>query len=308
MLAHIDSSPMLRGLDLSPIVRMSTKEHFKPSIFSSPLSSLMKSNVGASGGGDPSKSSSKPSPRCLFSSGVPTPLVDRFKLKHRIPESPFGREFTPIKPRAFASLTQVTGGAWRSMFTPSKSPGKGLGLLDPIDLEGEDPFTDPYKPWLSTPAIGNVEGRPASPPESSPELDSPVLRSSQLSSSQMSAGESSLAISTRDSVSTAASGIGAGLLEGFSLRDAVNCSASSSEDEQDHSLMFVKHGRSINLSSRKGLRLGVSNDGSPLPPVVTGKKSRRRFLQDAILDGDGDCEMQEPSQPKKRRKTVSGCD
>ncbi|THG99900.1 hypothetical protein EW026_g2533 [Hermanssonia centrifuga] len=141
MLAHIDSSPMLRGLDLSPIVRMSTKEHFKPSIFSSPLSSLMKSNVGASGGGDPSKSSSKPSPRCLFSSGVPTPLVDRFKLKHRIPESPFGREFTPIKPRAFASLTQVTGGAWRNV-EHSSAPQAAGGSRPKVQYEGFEP--SPY--------------------------------------------------------------------------------------------------------------------------------------------------------------------
>lgn len=94
-------------------------------------------------------------------------------------------------------------------------------------------------------------------------------------------------------------------MEGFSLKDRL-ASGDSSEAEVDEELMFSANPRK---RPAKGFgRSFVTADGSPAPIVQAGKKIKREFLMDRLLNGNLDYEMHEAFQPKKRRKTVNGRD
>lgn len=309
MLACGEASPVVRGLDVSPVVLLPPSERSKRSIFSSPL--FMTKKDGSSPDLDAilkSKDSSKPSPRRLFSdSGLPTPFNDRLESlkRYRAPETPLGRAWTPRKLQG-SSLRKGTG-LWRSVLSPLKSPSKrpAAGLLGPIELEGEDPFADgTYKSFLASPAL---EDRADSPPDSSPECESPVLRMSQLgpSLSQNSSVDDHESNSSGDADNGV--GLGIGLLEGFSFRED-----SSSKITLDNLLTSTPKDRGEIHSSRREAKRsraisGFSN-GSPLSAAHPAKKPKREFLMDAILDGDRDIDMHEVFQSKKRRRTISGRD
>lgn len=307
MLVCGEASPVVSGLDVSPVVLVPASERSKRSIFSSPFFASKKDTETPKDGPlEKFKTLAKASPRRLFSDSVlPTPLTDRLKFqKHRIPESPLGRGFTPIKPKALISLSRPD--APRSSFSPFKTPSKGAGLLGPIDLEGEDPFADNlYKTWLRSPAVV-TEAPVDSPPDSSPESDSPIVRSSQLTQVDTPPNSQPRPAMMVDPDS---GGLGFGLMEGFSLKNRTASSstadANSSEAEVDEELMLVVRNERKRPAKWLG-RAFATADGSPAPIVQTGKKVRREFLMDRLLNGD--YELHESSMPKKRRKTVSGLD
>ncbi|KAI0694879.1 hypothetical protein BC835DRAFT_992094 [Cytidiella melzeri] len=305
MLVCGEASPLVRGLDVSPVVLMPASERSKRSIFSSPIPALKKDTETPG----LAKGFLKDSPRRLFSeSGLPTPFTDRLKFqKHRIPESPLGKGFTPAKSKAVSSLTQRSD-VFRSSFSPVKTssplktPHKGTGLLGAFDLENDDPFeTSLYKAWLRSPSVMPGD-RPISPPDSSPECESPILRASQLTQTD-SLPNSQAGPSAPRMVESDSSGLGIGLMAGFSLKDRTASSSSiSSEAEVDEELSS-----SANPRKRPAKWLGRSfatADGSPAPVVQAGKRIKREFLMDRLLNGDLDFEMHEASQPKKRRKTI----
>jgi hypothetical protein len=303
MLVCGEASPLVSGLDVSPVVLLSAGERSKRSIFSSPFA-VSKKDSDTPGF---ARGLVKPSPRRLFSeSALPTPVTDRLKFQqHRIPESPLGKGFTPIKPKTLTSLAQRSD-VFRLSFSPAKTssplktPHKGTGLLGPIDLGNDDPFADSlYKAWLRSPP--NVPEEPAaSPPDSSPECESPVLRTSQIPLPNSQGSLSSASMTESESF-----GLGVGLMEGFSLKDRTASSSSlSSETEVDEELQYPSYPR-----KRSAKWLGRSYetaDGSPAPVVQAGKRIKREFLMDRLLNGDLDFEMHEASQQKKRRKTISG--
>lgn len=299
MLVRGESSPTVSGLDVSPVVIVPKSERKKRSIFSSPAVPDLDDKDTHSDGGESSK---RPAPkhlkRRLFGdSGLPTPLTDRVKFQqYRIPESPLGKQFN--KPKDLMSIV-LGGESWRltpaktpaktPWKTPGKTPGRSPGLLGPIQLDGEDPFT---LAWSTPVRQGFL--RPLSPPDSGSEPDSPVLRSSQLSQGE--SGNTSLA-TTSDGF-----GFGVGLMEAFTLKDN-NSDVMKTPSSDD--LMFVydnKKSKAKEDSKRSLLDISLGS-----PPAQAGRKtSRRYFSSDDAHDDDGDSEMQGTSQPKKRRRTVSG--
>ncbi|CAL1695344.1 unnamed protein product [Somion occarium] len=291
MLVHGEASPLVSGLDVSPVVIVPKSERRKRSIFSSPLAPDNDEKDTHSDGPESGKRRApKPPKRRLFNDALPTPFADRVKFQqYRVPESPLGRQFT--KPKDLMSIV-LGGESWR-LATPAKTPAKTVaktpnsrtpGLLGPIELDGEDPFVDLLS-WSTPNGKGRLM-REMSPPESSPEADSPVLRASQLS--QTDSGNASF--STTDGF-----GLGAGLMEGFTLKDTIDVKTPSSDD-----LMFVYDNKSKEDSKRSLLDISLGS-----PPAQAGKKTRR-FFSHGYPNDDGDSEMHEASQPKKRRRTVSG--
>lgn len=284
MLVRAEASPVVSGLDVSPIVIVPASERRKRSIFSSPFTKLdFQEKDTFSDGEGPDKYPRVPKSVRKFAadSFLPTPFSNRAKFKeHRIPESPLGRSFVG-REKSLASVVKAND-LWRSggPMSPAKTPGKSVGLLDAIELDDSDTFVGMlYKTARSTPAVKGV----ISPPTSSSETDSPVLRSSQLSQ-----------VDSSNSLTGDGNGLGIGLMEGFSLKDR-----SAGKDEQtDDDLLFIKN-------FRKPDHLPVS-DGSPFAPI--GKKSYRQFLNATAHDLEGDQEMQDASQPKKRRRTINGRD
>ncbi|KAF7799013.1 hypothetical protein EIP86_010243 [Pleurotus ostreatoroseus] len=284
MLAQAESSPTVRGLDVSPLLLVPRGERTKQSIFSSPLSPLAQSTP------DKRKDITKPTPRRLFSeSTLPTPFTERLKFQgHR--NSPLAVGFTPVKRKMIPSL-MPSGGAWCAS-SPAKSPGKGigkgLGLMGPIHLD--DPFTEGTSTLWTAADSDNEKSN--SPPDSSPEAESPVLRASQLSQADASSADVSMPSSSQDSVAS-----GLGLLEGFSLKDRAAAAEDSDEDEP----MFPVLARDEPGPSC-GVRRVILGDGSPVPVAVAGKTRRRLFSRPDDVDGDA-CGM---FLPKKRRRTTSG--
>lgn len=270
MLVRGEASPMVRGLDVSPLVIVPPSEREKRSIFSSPMV--------------PSESESRPPKRRLFSDTISsTPFFERMKPKVRVAESPLGREFTPLKPKGLESIAKAND-AWRvnNAFTPTKSPG--LGLLTPFRLDADDPFSSLLsKPWTSTPAKSISA---LSPPDSIMDpSESPVLRSSQNSAITRNVSEC----------------LGLGLLEGFSLRDDGADDISPDDDD----LLFVYNGgraapRSLVEESPLGQVMGKQVKRSLLTSVSLSFDCKDH-------DGPGaDCDEPESSRPKKRRRTISG--
>lgn len=296
MLIRGEASPMVSGLDVSPVVILPKHERQKRSIFSSPLapSPRRERETCSDGEDDKPRRSVKPSPRKLFyENALPTPFTDRIKFRqYRIPESPLGRNFTSASaPRDQATIAKVND-SWRSpgSFISPARPLLGASLLDPIQLEGEDPFVGVlFKSWPgSTP--GKV--RTLSPPSSTPGGDSPVLRSSQLSQEVL----------TSSQRSTDGVGLGIGLMEGFLMKDAVPTVPNTPSDDMD--LMFIYDDKKAQRKRSQQLAL----DGSPC--VVVGNRRTRKsssLLSPRKNDND-DHDMHEAAQPKKRRKTISGFD
>lgn len=127
---------------------------------------------------------SKATPRRLFSeSMLPTPLNERLKSQtHR--NSPLAINFTPVKREMIPS--SVRSGAARSASSPAESPGKGIGLLGPIQLE--DPFLYAHPPWVENDKLGGVIT--SDKDFYSLGVESPVLRAGRTDSSLDSSNES----------------------------------------------------------------------------------------------------------------------
>jgi hypothetical protein len=305
MLAYAEASPMVRGLDVSPVVLVPASERSKRSIFSSPL--FMSKKDGSSPDLDAilkARGHFRPSPRRLFpDAGCPTPFTDRLESskKFKLPETPLRSAFTPRKLPESALQKRTT--PWRAALSPFKSPTKGTKLLGPIELEGEDPFDNTYKTLLANEAL---EACPDSPPSSGPECDSPVLRSARLGPPL---SQSSSCDGHEHSASQASDGdvgLGIGLMEGFSLKE------DGSRKATVGTLMDVALQNDDTASSRRDAKrsrmfAGFSN-GSPMSTAHPNKKPKRGFLMDTILDGDGDSEMHDVFHLKKRRKTITSSD
>lgn len=277
MLVHGEASPLVSGLDVSPLVIVPKSARRKRSMFSSPFAAPpdLDRDVCSDGeGSDLPRRAVKPTPRKLIYEGsLPTPFTDRIKFgQHRVPESPLGRTLFGQKSKNLSAVLHANS-TWR---TPAKSP-LGKGLMDPIQLD-EDPFML-YKPFSlhASPSVGTP--LKLTPPSSSPEMetDSPVLRSSQLSSGKPISGV----------------GLGIGLMEGFSLKTP---SSPTKMDDVDE-MMFTSDGKEGDL------RMQLA-DGSPAPLAFAGRKNRR-LIRDLSLS---ECDSPESSQPKKRRRTLSGRD
>ncbi|OBZ78737.1 hypothetical protein A0H81_00877 [Grifola frondosa] len=287
MLVHGEESPIVHGFDSSPVVVAPKSEFQGKGIFGSPFVPGAGSKETASDL-DAMFSFADSSPRRFFCE-TPVAFTDRAEFKkHRIPESPLGRGLSGKKNRSLAWVSDVS-------LTPLNGRvGTGAGLMEPIQLQGEDPFAAEglYDSWidLTGEADGSIENvvedpiessQETSPPESSNEGDSPVLRRSQ--SSQMSVNSSG----------------GRSHFSGPGLMDAVLSKSKSRRRKSNAADSTANHGEEAQASGS-----GVSM-GSPFKP---GKKTRRDFLS-GLLEGDaGTCEMQDALQPKKRRKTVTGHD
>lgn len=301
MLVCGEASPVVSGLDVSPVVLRPASARTKRSIYSSPLYLEGKTDM-SSPDSDFFKSRGfpKPSPRRLFSdTGLPTPFTDRLKSTGRWPETPKFLASTPLKSRP-SSLRKGT--LFRSAFSPYKSPSKAGSLLGPIELDGDDPFAEGIYKTLLAPGV--VDDRIAGPPDSDPECESPVLRSSQLSrpsSSSQSFSQPSSSLSQAASKvdeSSGSAGRGLGLMEGFSLKQSA--SKMTLDDPVD---IFIS---TPIKSSAKRPRAASGFKGflaSPIPASSAGKKRKPGFLMDRYLDGDSDLEINELLQAKKRRKT-----
>ncbi|KAH8102500.1 hypothetical protein BXZ70DRAFT_928757 [Cristinia sonorae] len=284
MLMRAEASPIVRGLDISPLVIVPASERRKRSIFSSPfakLDSFDKDTCSDGEGGERVPRLLRSSRKLIGDSFLPTPLSDRVKFRqYRIPESPLGRSFIG-RDKTLISVAEAND-LWRSggPMSPAKTPSKDMALLGAIELDDTDTFVGMLYKTMGDHAAG-VKGV-LSPPSSSSETDSPVLRSSQTRS------ESSVPMPATDGV-----GLGIGLMEGFSLKDQI-----AGNDEDDDDLLFIQNfKRNENIAPA---------DGSPFAPI--GKKSLRQFLSASAHDHSDDAEMREISQPKKRRRTVTGRD
>ncbi|THH33499.1 hypothetical protein EUX98_g625 [Antrodiella citrinella] len=285
MLMRAEASPIVSGLDVSPIIIVPASERRKRSIFSSPFAkSDIQDKETYSDGEGIERIPKLPKSIRKFNadSFLPTPFTDRAKFKqYRVPESPLGRSFVG-REKSLVSVVKAND-LWRSggPMSPAKTPSKDIGLLDAIELDDPDTFVGMlYK------TLGDAPKNVVSPASSSSApTDSPVMRSSQLSQF-----ESSSSTLTGDG----SVGLGIGLMEGFSLKE------SAGEDDNDNDdLLFIQN-------FRKPGGLPPPSDGSPFAPI--GKKSYRQFLNASAQDHDGDYDMQETSQPKKRRRTINGRD
>jgi len=284
MLMRAEASPVVSGLDVSPIIIVPASERRKRSIFSSPFAKpdVRDKDTYSDGEG---VERIPPLPKSIrkfnMDSFLPTPFTDRAKFKqYRIPESPLGRSFVG-REKSLVSVVKAND-LWRSggPMSPAKTSRKDIGLLDAIELDDQDTFVGMlYK------TLGDGPKSVASPPPSGAGTDSPVLRSSQLSQSES---------SSSTLVGDSGIGLGIGLMEGFSLKES-----SSEQADDNDDLLFIQN-------FRKYGNLHPPSDGSPFAPI--GKKSYRQFLNASAHDHDGDYEMQEASQPKKRRRTVNGRD
>ena len=283
MLMRAEASPIVSGLDVSPLVIVPASERRKRSIFSSPFAkgdTVEKDTFSDSEGGERH-------PRLLRSirkfngeSLLPTPFTDRVKFKqHRIPESPLGRSFVG-REKSLMSVVKAND-LWRSggPMSPAKTPQRGIGLLDAIELDDPETFVGMLYKTMEDDKLGSKGV--ISPPSSSSETDSPVLRSSQLSQA------------TSSTSITSDTGLGIGLMEGFSLKDTT-----ADKLDTDDDMLFIQNFRKPEDT--------LPSDGSPFMSI--GKKSYRQFLRATAQDHDDDDEMQETTQPKKRRRTVSGRD
>lgn len=301
-IAQAEASPVVRGLDVSPVILVPREERSGQSIYSSPLSLtdrpkdftlLTKATPG----------------RLLSEAMLPTPFNERIKAQKGgevqaskgSPVATIG--FTPIKRKYIPLLTPLSG-AWFASSPAKSPPGKGLGLMGPIELSDgrtvgrDDPFAEPYRPWPVSP--DSADERALSPPDSSPEAESPILRSSQLVQSQSDASQdSSLGSLTSDS-SSVSSAFGApaglGLLDAFSLKE----SPSTADDSDDEDRLILPKIKDVDFDmhmaqSSSPLRAGC--DGSPLPLILAGKKTRREVFFAA--------ESPNGPQAKKRRRTLS---
>jgi len=113
----------------------------------------------------------------LFS--LPTPLQPR---RWQLPDSPLAHNLRTSKGSG-SSLLSLSSSSGESDLLLSPISRREGGLLEPIRLAGDDPFTDIYNSWLH-PVNEAEAGKPGtrgnfSPPTSSPE-DSPVVRSGPL--------------------------------------------------------------------------------------------------------------------------------
>lgn len=316
MLMRGEASPIVSGLDVSPVVIMPASERTKRSIFSSPLVNLAfqdKDSPLKLEGSSKLRGMASPSPRRLFGEGGPVPITDRAQFKkYRIPQSPLGKSNLADTSRSLEALLEAND-SW-ALRSPIPSPivkrsgegagtatGTGAGLLGPIELAGEDPFVD-YNSWVEFPGTPNEKKVEVSLPQSSPVVRStrqpqtqtqiqahapPLSRSqSTLSSSQSSSRSGG---SSAGKKSAGLVGLGPGLMDSFLDKKPLSLTRHRADDDDDDD---------------------EDDDGLTSSPLRVGKKSRTDLLTSWLQGSDdGDCEMQEaavPPPPRKRRRTISG--
>jgi len=258
MLVRGEASPVVSGLDVSPIVILPSSEREKRSIFSSPLfasSDKDKDNALFPG----------PSPRRLFYDGPrPVPITDRSDfMEHRIPQSPFGRSKNRPEKLGLTSLNDAIQ-TWQSdLLSSTTKSSEAPGLLGPIELQGEDPFADGlYTSWVNLTGTPEGHNREPSPPGSILE-ESPVVRTSQQSSSTVLArGTSGL------------SGLGMGLMDAFlSGKSRLHSNIESSDDDESMIGRLVGSPVQAGRKTRRGLSTGFDTDLSEAQP-----KKRRKTI------------------------------
>lgn len=305
MLMRGEGSPVVSGLDVSPVVIMPASERGKRSIFSSPLVNLAYQDKDSilDSDGQKIEGIAGPSPRRLFSENpLPVPITDRVQFKkYRVPQSPLGRTRSAGSPRNLASRMEAND-SWTlgAPISPmAKRSAEGTGLLGPIELAGEDPFMD-YTSWVDFPGTPNEKNPDVSPPESSVE-ESPVVRSTrQYQSRSQSLSLTGSQSSTRSGGSSKKSfttsnglvGLGPGLMDIFLDKGRSG---------------YAQDVRSNQIVSTR-TRDFIDDDDNSSSPVRRTRRPRKDLLTHWLEDDDGDCEMQEAVPPKKRRRTISEMD
>lgn len=251
MLIRGEASPVVSGLDVSPVVIVPASERGKRSIFSSPFAPLGKDKDNAF--------FPTPSPRRLFYDGpVPVPIVDRPDFKeYRIPESPLGRSSARSLKRSLASV---------STDVPA--------LLGPIELDNEpieDPFADgSFQSWVDLSGTTDSSVSTGSPRRTVPD-ESPVVRSTQPS------GSAGLVRAT-----ASLSSFGAGLMDAFlSSRSRPDTTFDDDGSSEEGDLMTdrltgspVKAGK----KTRRGFMVGWSRDDGDVDISDSQPKKRRKTI------------------------------
>ncbi|KAI0963847.1 hypothetical protein AcW1_000811 [Taiwanofungus camphoratus] len=292
MLMRGEASPVVGGLDVSPVVIVPAGERGKRSIFSSPISAKGKKKTHTDlESAEKPRIFPSPSPHRLFYDGpLPIPFTDRAEFKkYRIPESPLGRVTSSAKTSSsLASLVEANN-TWlsdASLSPPAKTDSDAPGLLDPIQLEGEDPFVESlYSSWVDLNGKAGESSCGVTPAKLVQE--SPVFRSNQASRATFGEGGKTNVFGL--------SGLGKGLMDAFLSGKGKDRGNFSSDDD------LIMISREDNEEAEIGRSLGSS-------PVPTGKKTGRGFLTDWLRDDNHDTEMRDALPPKKRRKTISGHD
>ena len=276
MLVRGAASPMISGLDNSPLYMVPGSER-KKSLFSSPY--IPKDLDGFSIFGQ--------SPAPFFFDGTPVSAKSiRSPLSSRSIESPASR--SEHKYSRACTLREATK-RWEAEAasgTPRKiAAAEGSGLLGPIELQGEDVFSEGmYSSWIDLNAIG--EGTTRSPARPATVAESPVVRT-QAHKASPQPPQTSLSAVTKGGSSGLMS-FGSGLMDAFlsgkTRAKRVERAESSDEDSDDD-----------------------MNGPSFGSPIRLGMKNRRAISSTWSKDDDGDTEMAE-HHPKKRRRTFSGYD
>lgn len=276
MLVRGAASPMINGLDNSPLYMVPGSER-KKSLFSSPY--IPKDLDGFSIFGQ--------SPAPFFFDGTPVSAKSiRSPLSSRSIESPASR--SEHKYSRACTLREATK-RWEAEAasgTPRKiAAAEGSGLLGPIELQGEDVFSEGmYSSWIDLNAIG--EGTTRSPARPATVAESPVVRT-QAHKASPQPPQTSLSAVTKGGSSGLMS-FGSGLMDAFlsgkTRAKRVERAESSDEDSDDD-----------------------MNGPSFGSPTRLGMKNRRAISSTWSKDDDGDTEMAE-HHPKKRRRTFSGYD
>ncbi|TFY63442.1 hypothetical protein EVJ58_g3247 [Rhodofomes roseus] len=265
MLVRGFTSPMVHGSDNSPFFPMPGSEHKKRSVFSSPFVSKDTDRI----------SFLDESPARLVFDGTPlSARLTRSPFEARSADSPLGQ--SQRGSLRVSSWTEATK-KWQAEAaagSPRKTTAEGSGLLAPIELQGDDVFTDGmYSSFIDFNPKG--EGSTRSPSRATV-AESPVVRTQpQTSLSAVTKGSSGLM------------SFGSGLMDAFlSGKTKVKARrAESSDDDSDSDMSGPSHGS----------------------PIRVGKKTRRALSSTWSKDDDGDTEMTD-HHPKKRRRTFSGRD
>ncbi|KZT75160.1 hypothetical protein DAEQUDRAFT_761110 [Daedalea quercina L-15889] len=269
MVVHGEVSPMINGLDNSPLFLVPGSERKKKSMLNSPFVSKDYDRI----------SIFEQSPARLFFDNTPLSAKStRSPFSSRIAESPLGRaERDGLR---VSSLTEATK-KWQAEAaagSPRKTTAaEGSGLLGPIELQGDDVFSDGmYNSWIDLSANGESSTRSPARPQTVAE--SPVVRTHpQTSLSAVTKGGNSGLMS-----------FGSGLMDAFlsGKGKTKRVERADSSDEDSDSDM---------------------NGASYESPTRVGRKGRRAISSSWSKDNDGDTEMA-VHHPRKRRRTFSGRD
>jgi hypothetical protein len=242
----------------------------------------------------------RPSPHSMFGVGPSafpssSDRIDIGGYHSRVDESPLGRLMRRKnhnkQKSGLSTFSDISNDWFPNGSIPASSDlvnSAGVnGLLTPIRLGTEDPFTGFYSSWVKEPqSAKGKEGRIA--PLSSPSGESPVLRNSQLHDEQAGASESNLV------------GLGIGLMPPFTLTNGEFQTLkdfSDDNDRGDFDLPFPPSPEEEHDAAEVDDALAFSG-----PPGLQNFTLRRAYsFMSCFEDGS---EPYEPSAPPtKRRRT-----